>query len=308
MEGHAKKFGSRRTVMSRNFIVAAVFVGLIISSSLVMEGIELHHLVRKSQAVRDNSAAKATASTNISNAQTDAAQNVSADNTVPGTANAATQEASELQTDPDAPTADAGQTAATVGTLPASPIALQPVATPRAKVVSTVLPRPTAAAALEPPVSTPPPAAPPVQAMATRSILVPRGTALMVRLAEPLGSLISAADQSFSATIDRDVVMTGKTIIPAGADVIGRVVVARPAGAVAGEANLELTITSVRFNDADLPVVTSVLAFGPTIKGKNRMSIFVKGLVKRAVGDEREVLLADGSAYSFVLKQGLVIE
>jgi hypothetical protein len=143
---------------------------------------------------------------------------------------------------------------------------------------------------------------------AAQPIVVPAGTALTVRLGEELGSKISESNQIFSATLDRDVVIAGQTVIGAGASVTGRVIVARPSGEFAGEATLQLKITSVNVNNTDLAVASSTQSFGPKIKGKNRVGRFMKGLVKRAEGDEHEVELAKESAYSFTLKKNLQIE
>jgi hypothetical protein len=68
-----------------------------------------------------------------------------------------------------------------------------------------------------------------------------------------------------------------------------QVVSARPAGALAGEANLQLKLTSVKLDNSSLHLATSVRSFGPQIKGKNKVGKFMKGLVKRASGNEREV-------------------
>ncbi|HXY77301.1 MAG TPA: hypothetical protein VEH47_00690 [Candidatus Acidoferrales bacterium] len=146
------------------------------------------------------------------------------------------------------------------------------------------------------------------QPAAPQAIFVPAGTTLTVRLGEALGSRISEVGQSFSATLDRDVVVGGQTVITAGARVKGRVVSARRAGAVAGEANLQLKLTSVKVDNANLGLATSVRSFGPKIKGKNKVGRFMKGLVKRASGEEREVLLAEQSTYSFTLRRGVQIQ
>ncbi len=82
-------------------------------------------------------------------------------------------------------------------------------------------------------------------------IVVPAGTTLTIRLGEDLGSRISRANQRFSATLDRDVVVHGDTVIAAGATVNGRVVSAKPAGPLTGEANLQLKITSVNAGNGD---------------------------------------------------------
>ncbi|MGA9527321.1 MAG: hypothetical protein WBS24_04320 [Terriglobales bacterium] len=143
---------------------------------------------------------------------------------------------------------------------------------------------------------------------APQPIFVPAGTTLTVRLGEDLGSRISEAGQRFSATLDNDIVIGGQTVIPAGAVVRGKIVAAKPAGPLAGEANLQLKLTSVNVNDRYLTLSTSTRSFGPQIKGKNKVGKFMKGLVKRASGNEREVLLAEQSAYSFTLRQGLEIQ
>ncbi len=143
---------------------------------------------------------------------------------------------------------------------------------------------------------------------AAQPIVVPAGTTLTVRLGEQLGSKFSEAGQSFSATLDQDVVVDGQTAIAAGASVTGKVAFARPVGALAGEANLQLKLTSVNVNNADLTVVTSTRSFGPKIKGKSKVGKFMKGLAKRAGGEEREVVLDDQSACSFTLRRPLEIQ
>ncbi len=140
-----------------------------------------------------------------------------------------------------------------------------------------------------------------------KPIVVPAGTTLIVRLAEPLGSRISEEGQSFSAALDRDVLVDGQKIIPAGAGVMGKITYARPIGVLAGEPTLQLRLTALNVNNTDLPVVTSTRSFGSRIKGKNKVGRLMKGLFKRAVGDEREVILDDQTAYSFTLGQPLQI-
>ena len=162
---------------------------------------------------------------------------------------------------------------------------------------------------------------------AARAIVVPAGTTLIVRLGEELGSRISQVGQSFSATLDREVVVDGQIVIAAGARVNGNVAFARPAGTLVAAPNLQLKLTSVSVNNADLAVVTSIRSFGPAVKGKKKMGRFIKGLLKRAsigckftasseicedlirrtAGKEKEVLLADQSDYNFTLRQPLQI-
>jgi hypothetical protein len=103
-------------------------------------------------------------------------------------------------------------------------------------------------------------------------------------------------------------VLRGRTVIAAGASVTGKVEFAKHVGALSGEPNLQIKLTSINVDDADLAVVTSVQSFGPKIKGKNKVGRFMKGLLKRAVGKEREVVLDDHSVCSFTLRRRLRIQ
>ena len=139
-------------------------------------------------------------------------------------------------------------------------------------------------------------------------IVVSAGTALTIRLTEELGSKTSQSGQTFGATVDKDVIVDGQTAIPAGANVTGSVLTARPAGRLAGEATLVLRLTLVNINNVDQSIVTSARSFGPKIKAKGKVKKFLGGLAKRAEGDEREVDLPVQSAYTFTLKQDLQIQ
>jgi len=157
------------------------------------------------------------------------------------------------------------------------------------------------------PVATTAYVAPPVLA-ATPSIVVPTGTQFTLRLSEALGSRTSQPGQTFSATLDHDLKAGGRTIVPAGALVNGVVVVARPAGALAGEAKLQLQVTSLQTDTRQFNVQTAINTFGPSIHGKNKVTRFFKGLGKRMDGDEREVVLDEQTAYTFALSHPLVVQ
>jgi hypothetical protein len=151
------------------------------------------------------------------------------------------------------------------------------------------------------------PAQAPPEAAQPQPLIVSAGTPLTVRLTDKLGSAESQSGQSFAAVLDKDVIVDGQTAIPAGANVSGTVVSARPAGKVAGEAKLVLRLTSINVNHSDQPIVTAARAFGAKIKAKGKVKKFLGGLAKRAAGDEREVVLPAQSAYTFTFKEALEI-
>jgi hypothetical protein len=143
---------------------------------------------------------------------------------------------------------------------------------------------------------------------ASQPIIIPAGTTLTVRLGEDLGSQISETGQSFSGTLDQDVSIDGQTVLPVGTSVGGKVVLAKPFGHFEGEAVLELKLTSINLNNANLGLATAVRNFGSPIKDKNKVRKVFKGLAKRAEGDEHEVVLGNQSAYAFTLRQPLQIQ
>ena len=83
---------------------------------------------------------------------------------------------------------------------------------------------------------------------APKALVVPAGTVLTVRLGQSVGSKISSAGQTFTATLASPVAVEGKTAIPAGATASGTVVDAKPLGRFKGGAVLQLRLTSITVN------------------------------------------------------------
>lgn len=108
--------------------------------------------------------------------------------------------------------------------------------------------------------------------------VIPAGTPLTVRLDQELGSKLSQPGQSFSATLSRSVNAAGGTVIliPKGASVSGEVLDAKPLGRFAGGASLQLKLTSVKLDGADVNLETSARTFIAKGKGK-RTAVMVGG-------------------------------
>lgn len=105
--------------------------------------------------------------------------------------------------------------------------------------------------------------------------VVPAGTVITVRLGEAVGSKISQAGQSFTASVADPVVIDGKTVIPSGANASGTVVEAKPLGRFKGGAVLAVKLTSIAINGSDMPVQTS--AVSQSAKGKGKRSAVMIG-------------------------------
>ncbi len=103
---------------------------------------------------------------------------------------------------------------------------------------------------------------------APKSVVLPAGTALTVRLGQAVGSKISQPGQSFSATLMEAVQVNGKDVIPAGANATGTVVDAKPLGRFKGGASLQVKLVSINVNGTDQPVETSSVVRSEKGKGK----------------------------------------
>ena len=90
---------------------------------------------------------------------------------------------------------------------------------------------------------------------------IPAGTHVTVRLGSTLSSGTSHAGQTFHATVARDVVSGGQTIIKAGAPAVGRVVTAKSSGRLHAPGILSVRLTSVD----GIPVTSS----SRSVRGKS---------------------------------------
>ena len=89
------------------------------------------------------------------------------------------------------------------------------------------------------------------------AVTVPTGTAFEVRLITGLSSKDNNAGDAFSGTLENPVAVEGKTVIPKGAEVTGKVTNAVPSGRLKQRAELWVTLTSVEVRGKRYDVVTS---------------------------------------------------
>ncbi len=101
-----------------------------------------------------------------------------------------------------------------------------------------------------------------------KPVTVPEGTHLSVTIDETLVSDKVRAGDSFAASISEPVVVEGKTVIPKGAKVVGRVVDAKESGRLHAPARLSLTLASVEVGGKTYELETN--SFGETGKGHGK--------------------------------------
>ena len=99
---------------------------------------------------------------------------------------------------------------------------------------------------------------------------VPVGTPLTVRLQAPVSSASSQPGEVFDAVLDEPVMVDGRTVVPRGAEVRGKVTIARPSGRLHHPGALGLTLVSVALEGKDMPLETSqIYAKGKSHKKRN---------------------------------------
>ena len=134
----------------------------------------------------------------------------------------------------------------------------------------------------EPPpqeVAPPPPPPPPPPA----KITVPAGTQLSVRLSDPLSSESNKVGDTFRGSLSTPIVLAGETVIPSGADIVGRVANVQSAGRFAGSSLLTLELTSVSVNGKTYNIQTNQWSQQGKGEGKNTATKVGVGTVAGAV-------------------------
>jgi hypothetical protein len=126
---------------------------------------------------------------------------------------------------------------------------------------------------------TPPPAPPPPP----QKVTIPAGTQLSVRLNDQLDSERNQVGDTFRGSLSTPIVVNGETVIPSGADVVGRVADVKSAGRFAGNSVLTLELTSVSVNGKTYNVQTNQWSRAGKGEGKNTATKVGVGTVAGAV-------------------------
>ncbi len=115
-----------------------------------------------------------------------------------------------------------------------------------------------------------------VERVTNRSITLPAGATLTVRLSDSLSSKTSNAGDTFTGTIEQPLETDGNVVVPKGARVVGAVTDAKPLGRFKGGAVLSVVLNSMTVNGTDYNIATSVVSRSLKGKGK-RTATFIGG-------------------------------
>jgi hypothetical protein len=164
----------------------------------------------------------------------------------------------------------------------------------------------------------------PVQVPELKTIFVPPGTALLVRLNETLSSKHNSTGQTFRATLASPLVVDGTVVAKAGSTVLGRIVYARKAHLIHGRSDLSLILTDLTTPDRQLVkirtaqwyekgsgselVQTAKAATGAAVGAVKGAAVgAARGAGLRSGGDKDEDTAVDSSGKHVSSKKNIVL-
>ena len=134
-----------------------------------------------------------------------------------------------------------------------------------------------------PPPSSPPPAAPPVQEPVqvvpaapppppppvAKTVTLPAGTVIPIRMTDTLDSASTQSNSVFHGSLAGDLIVDGMVVARSGASVVGRVISAKDATHFSGSSQLSIELTRIDTVDHPVDVVTDAYTKQGNGRGKN---------------------------------------
>lgn len=114
-------------------------------------------------------------------------------------------------------------------------------------------------------VAPPPPPPPPV----VRTVTIPAGTVIPIRMTDTLDSQTTQPNTIFHASLGGDLIVDGLVAARTGASVVGRVVTAKDATHFAGSSELSIELTRIDTVSGQMNVVTDAYTKQGNGRGKN---------------------------------------
>jgi len=114
-------------------------------------------------------------------------------------------------------------------------------------------------------------------------VTLPEGTAITVRLIDPVDSEKNKEGDRFSASLDSPIVIDDKTVIPKNADVEARLVSAKSAGHFTGSSAVVLVLSKITFGGKSYDVQTGEFTKQGASRGKRSAVVIGGGAAVGAV-------------------------
>jgi hypothetical protein len=123
----------------------------------------------------------------------------------------------------------------------------------------------------------------PTNAPGTRSITIPAGTSLLVRMVDSVDSSTNKIGDPFQASLEGPLVVGDAVVAPKGTDVYGKLAQAKSAGQLSGAAQLTLELTGMRIDGRTVPIDSTDYDVAGTSRGKQSAERIGGGAVLGAV-------------------------
>lgn len=116
-----------------------------------------------------------------------------------------------------------------------------------------------------------------------KTVTLPQGTVLTVRLNDALSSKTNHTGDTFTAVIEEPVDVDGKVVIPKGSTASGTVTEAKARGKIKGSATLRLVLDSITIKEKEYDIRTTAVAREMEGKGKRTAAIGGGGAATGAI-------------------------
>lgn len=101
----------------------------------------------------------------------------------------------------------------------------------------------------------------------SETIQLPAGTHFVIRMIDGVDSERNSVGQTFAASLDEPVMITGEKVIPRGADVVVKLVDAKESGKLTGRTTLTLDLMSIKVNGRMVDVNTETVTEESSSRG-----------------------------------------
>jgi BON domain len=130
-------------------------------------------------------------------------------------------------------------------------------------------PPPPAAAPSQEPVQVVPAAPPPPPPPVAKTVTLPSGTVIPIRMTDTLDSATTQSNSLFHGSLAGDLIVDGMVVAKSGAAVTGRVITAKDATHFSGSSELSIELTRIDTVDHPVDVVTDAFSKNGAGRGKN---------------------------------------
>jgi hypothetical protein len=130
-------------------------------------------------------------------------------------------------------------------------------------------PPPAAATPAQEPVQIVPAAPAPPPPPVAKTVTVPAGTVIPIRMTDTLDSATTQSNSVFHGSLAGDLIVDGMVVAKSGASVVGRVITAKDATHFSGSSELSIELTRIDTVDHPVDVVTDAFSKQGNGRGKN---------------------------------------